>query len=74
LSGLTVPAGKLTAGNAYTWQVRYQDNYGDWSSYSPATTFSTLAVPEPSCAMIAFGSLLLSTRRRRSTRNSSTIK
>jgi len=42
LTSLTVPAGKLTVGNAYTWQVRYQDNYGDWSSYSTATSFATI--------------------------------
>lgn len=65
LLGLTVPAGKLTAGNSYTWQVRYEDNYGDWSSYSTPTAFSTLPVPEPSCALVACGALLLSTRRRR---------
>jgi hypothetical protein len=47
LLGLTVPAGILTAGNSYTWQVRYEDNYGDWSSYSLTTSFSTSAVPEP---------------------------
>lgn len=63
LLGLTVPAGTLTADNTYTWQVRYEDNYGDWSAYSPATSFTT--VPEPSCAMIAAGTLLLSSRRRR---------
>jgi hypothetical protein len=65
LLALTVPAGKLTAGNGYTWQVRYEDNYGDWSSYSTATSFSTLPVPEPSCALIACGTVLLSPRRRR---------
>ncbi|HEX4589008.1 MAG TPA: amidase domain-containing protein, partial [Gemmataceae bacterium] len=47
LLGLTVPAGILTAGNSYTWQVRYEDNYGDWTSYSLTTSFSTSAVPEP---------------------------
>ena len=36
LTSLTVPAGKLTVGNTYTWQVRYEDNYGGWSSYSSA--------------------------------------
>jgi hypothetical protein len=61
LLGLTVPAGKLTAGNTYSWQVRYEDNYGDWSTFSPATSFT--AVPEPSGALIACGTLLLSTRR-----------
>jgi len=66
LLALTVPAGKLTGGNTYSWQVRHQDSYGDWSGYSPATSFSTMPVPEPSCALVAGGMLLLSTRRRRS--------
>jgi hypothetical protein len=66
LLGLTVPAGILSAGNSYTWQVRYEDNYGDWSSYSPATNFSTSAVPEPSSfGLIATGAVLLLIRRRR---------
>ena len=42
LLGLTVPAGKLSVGTAYTWKVRYEDNYGDWSSYSTATSFATI--------------------------------
>jgi hypothetical protein len=41
LLGLTVPAGKLTVGNTYTWKVRYEDNYGDWSSYSAPTSLTT---------------------------------
>jgi hypothetical protein len=65
LLALSVATGKLTVGNAYTWQVRYEDNYGDWSSYSTPTSFSTLPVPEPSCALLACGTLLLSPRRRR---------
>jgi cell wall-associated NlpC family hydrolase len=66
LLGLTVPAGILTAGNSYTWQVRYGDNYGDWSSYSPLTSFSIAPVPEPSSfGLIATGAVLLVIRRRR---------
>jgi Putative amidase domain len=42
LTSLTVPAGKLVVGFPYTWQVRYQDNYGDWSSYSTPTSFTTM--------------------------------
>ncbi len=45
LTSLTVPPGKLTLGNAYTWQVRYQDNYGDWSSYSSPTSLSIVPPP-----------------------------
>jgi hypothetical protein len=40
LTSLTVPNGKLTYGMGYTWKVRYQDNYGGWSSYSTATSLS----------------------------------
>lgn len=43
LTSLTVPDGKLVAGASYTWQVRYQDNYGGWSAYSAPTLFSILA-------------------------------
>jgi hypothetical protein len=64
LSGFTLPAGKLAPGNTYTWKVRYEDNYNDWSAYSPATTFSTIALPEPSCMLIASAALFFSTRRR----------
>ena len=70
LLGLTVPAGILTAGSSYTWQVRYEDNYGDWSSYSPTTSFSTSAVPEPSSfGLIATGAVLLLIRSRKGVRN-----
>jgi hypothetical protein len=66
LLGWTVPAGILTAGNSYTWQVRYEDNYGDWSSYSPTTSFSISPVPEPSSfGLIATGAVLLLIRRGR---------
>ncbi len=41
LTSLTVPTGKLSLGNTYTWKVRYEDNYGDWSSYSTPTSLIT---------------------------------
>ena len=41
-TSLTVPTGKLSVGATYTWQVRYQDNYGDWSSYSTPTSLTTM--------------------------------
>jgi hypothetical protein len=63
LQGLAVPSGILTAGRTYTWKVRYEDNYGDWSSYSIPSLFTTTAVPEPSGALLACGALLLSMRR-----------
>src|SRR5581483_7827552 len=59
LTSFTVPVGKLTAGTSYSWQVRYEDNYGDWSGYSPSTSFSTAAVPEPSSLLCITGVLLL---------------
>ena len=40
LLSMTVPSGKLNSGNSYSWQVRYEDNYGDWSSYSTPTAFA----------------------------------
>ena len=40
-----VPSGKLAYSTGYSWQVRYQDNHGAWSSYSTATTFTTMAMP-----------------------------
>jgi hypothetical protein len=43
LTSLTVPDGKLNAGSTYSWKVRYQDNYGGWSSYSTATSLSIAA-------------------------------
>ena len=66
LTSLTVPSGKLSAGNTYTWQVRYEDNYGDWSGYSAPTLFATAPVPEPTAIAFLSGALLLSTRRNRS--------
>jgi hypothetical protein len=40
LTSLSVPAGKLNVGSTYSWKVRYQDNYGGWSSYSTPTSLS----------------------------------
>src|SRR4051812_19955412 len=41
-SSIAVPTGKLSVATTYTWQVRYQDSYGDWSSYSTTTLFTTM--------------------------------
>jgi hypothetical protein len=41
-TSLAVPSGALDYGTTYNWQVRYQDNHGSWSSYSPSTGFLTL--------------------------------
>jgi hypothetical protein len=42
LASVAVPAGKLVAGRTYTWQVRYEDNYGDWSAYSKASSYTVI--------------------------------
>ena len=66
LSSLTVPTGTLIAGNSYSWQVRYEDNYGGWSNYSTPTAFAIAPVPEPGAIGFISGALMLSMRRRRS--------
>ncbi len=43
-TSMTVPTGKLSVRNTYTWEVRYEDNNGDWSSYSTPTSFNTVGV------------------------------
>ena len=68
LTSLTVPSGKLVAGNSYTWQVRYEDNYSDWSNYSTPTAFATAPVPEPATAAACLFGALLVARRRNSAR------
>ncbi len=40
---VVVPLGNLTYGTQYSWQVRYEDSGGLWSSYSTATSFTTSA-------------------------------
>ena len=65
LASLTVPTGKLTTGNTYNWKVRYEDNYGDWGTFSTNTTFATVAVPEPTSigCLLAAGAMLFRRRR-----------
>jgi hypothetical protein len=63
LTSLTVPSGKLISGDTYSWQVRYEDNYGGWSSYSTPTAFSVAPVPEPAAVVFISGALILSMRR-----------
>ena len=46
----SVPAGLLGYLTAYTWQVRFQDNHGAWSSFSIPTGFTTAP---PSLAVTA---------------------
>lgn len=42
----SVALSSLTYSTAYSWQVRYEDNHGAWSSYSTATAFTTIAPPD----------------------------
>jgi len=46
-TSITLPAATLSAGTGYTWQVRYQDSGGLWSSFSTATTFTTQSAATP---------------------------
>jgi O-glycosyl hydrolase len=53
-----VPSGLLDYLTAYTWQVRYQDNHGAWSSYSIPTAFTSAP---PSLFVAAFqGNVIVS--------------
>jgi GH18 family chitinase len=45
----------LDYSTAYSWQVRYQDNHGAWSSYATATTFTTEAPPDNTPPTLADG-------------------
>jgi len=69
INSLTVPLGRLAAGNTYTWQVRYEDNYADWSTYSPATAFSTAPAPEPATALLVLSTSVFCLIRRRTRTN-----
>jgi hypothetical protein len=40
-----VPAAILNYGTTYTWQVRYANSLGLWSSYSTPTTLATVTAP-----------------------------
>ncbi len=43
LTNINAPS--LNYSTAYFWHVRYQDNHGDWSSWSTETSFTTTAPP-----------------------------
>jgi GH18 family chitinase len=51
----SVAASGLDYSTAYSWQVRYQDNHGAWSSYSAATAFTTQAPPDTIAPTLADG-------------------
>lgn len=42
-----VPAGQLDYSAHYRWRVRYRDQPGLWSAFSPPTTFHTVTPPVP---------------------------
>jgi hypothetical protein len=42
-TSITLPANVLDYDTSYSWQARYADNFGLWSSYSTASTFTTQA-------------------------------
>jgi outer membrane protein assembly factor BamB len=44
LTQLTIPWGTLAYGTTYYWRVRHQDSNGNWSAFSPETSFSTPGV------------------------------
>jgi hypothetical protein len=46
LSNCAVPSGDLVSSTAYSWQVRYENSGGLWSSFSTATNFTTMPLPD----------------------------
>ena len=45
LTQITIAGGLLNGNTAYCWQVRHQDNRGDWSEWSEGRSFTTLNRP-----------------------------
>jgi hypothetical protein len=41
LNSIAVSGTTLSANTTYFWKVRYEDDLGNWSAYSPETVFST---------------------------------
>jgi hypothetical protein len=39
----SIPSGRLSVSTMYFWHVKYQDSHGNWSAYSPETSFTTTA-------------------------------
>jgi N-acetyl-anhydromuramyl-L-alanine amidase AmpD len=54
LTSIKLASNLLANGAAYTWQVRYKDNYGAWSPYSTATKFTTVAVVQQTGSLSGF--------------------
>jgi len=56
LTSIPVPSGELDYNTTYCFQVRHQDDHGDWSSWSVETRFTTKeAVGLPFWVWIAIG-------------------
>jgi hypothetical protein len=45
LTSVAILSGELDVSTTYFWHVRYQDNHGDWSSWSEETSFTTINQP-----------------------------
>jgi hypothetical protein len=45
LTQITIAGGILDGNTTYYWQVRHQDNHGDWSEWSVGRSFTTLNRP-----------------------------
>jgi len=45
LTSIPIMHGVLEHATTYYWQVKYQDDQGNWSEWSQATSFTTLAEP-----------------------------
>jgi len=45
LTSIPVPASRLGYSTTYYWHVRYEDNHGDWSTWSAETAFTTTSAP-----------------------------
>lgn len=58
LTSIAIPPGFLTYAITYYWHVRYQDNHGNWSSYSPGTRFTTANYVPPDASFSATPTVL----------------
>jgi|GEM_PF-967019 len=47
LMRIALPSGVLSVDTTYWWRVRHQDSYGNWSSWSTETSFTTTAMQVP---------------------------
>jgi PKD repeat protein len=47
LTEIAVPSNILSPNATYYWHVMYRDSYGNWSAYSPETSFDTITMPAP---------------------------